>query len=229
MKCDEAKPTCERCEAANVECAGYEQKRQIRPRRSRHGPRTESGSPEEELGPMLGSAAKSTPESAPESSHHAGLAVPSYRDDGLPLVALPANPRADQRPVDQARNVLAYHQLLFRTLPLLFPPEHLPFWRDKLCEEAWSTEYAFLALIALGGMHRAALMISMPGEDDRDRGIDTKVIAVHVYTDALQALASNLASAKRAPIFLVAVLCIMAYFEVSLLGLCPPMLKSTFD
>ena len=33
VKCDERKPDCERCEAANVECAGYAEKRRVKIRR----------------------------------------------------------------------------------------------------------------------------------------------------------------------------------------------------
>jgi hypothetical protein len=63
-------------------------------------------------------------------------------------------------------------------------------------------------------MHRAALMISMLGENDQNRGLDTKVIAVQSYTQALQELSGCLDEAEKSLDILTAVLVLMAYFEV---------------
>lgn len=137
---------------------------------------------------------------------------PRFRADGLPLVALPSNPTPRQRPHARARDVLSYHQYLFRTLPLLFPAEHLSFWRDRLCEEAWETEYIFLTISALGGIHRAMLMMSTPSQNDMDRGLDTKIIAVQTYTEVIEQISER--EAENSLDLFVGTLVLLAYFEV---------------
>ncbi|KAH0524321.1 hypothetical protein TsFJ059_006850 [Trichoderma semiorbis] len=62
-------------------------------------------------------------------------------------------------------------------------------------------------------MHRAVLMMSMPGDNDQDRGLDTKVIAIQAYTFALQELSRNFEEAKKTQDILIATLILMAYFE----------------
>lgn len=64
-------------------------------------------------------------------------------------------------------------------------------------------------------MHRAVLMMSMPGESDQDRGLDTKVIAIQSYTHALQELNRDLEDAKKTQDVFIATLILMAYFEVT--------------
>ncbi|RFU80204.1 hypothetical protein TARUN_2014 [Trichoderma arundinaceum] len=214
VKCDERKPECERCEAGNIECAGYLPKKRVEVRDSqRRGHRRGTSS-------TVSNIAAVSPQSlSPETSSLLSLGdTVSYshqlfRNDGLPLVGLPSNPRPAQRPLAGAREVLAYHQFLFRTLPILFPAEHLWFWRDFLCEEAWGIEYLFMMLSSLGSMHRAILMMSMPGENDQDRGLDTKVIAIQSYTFTLQELSRCFEDAKKMQDILIATLILMAYFE----------------
>lgn len=58
-------------------------------------------------------------------------------------------------------------------------------------------------------------MIAMLGENDQNRGLDTKVIAVQAYTKALQELSGCLDEAEKSLDILTAVLVLMAYFEVS--------------
>ncbi|KAH6611287.1 hypothetical protein Trco_001307 [Trichoderma cornu-damae] len=238
VKCDERKPTRNRCTAANVECAGYAPKRRIdvrAPNRHRSASQSQQNSPAGEsamaddddvrserfqVSPQdppgsTPSGPASGPASAPSacSAPCAPFPRPQFRHDGLPLVGLPSNPRPSQQPCAASREVLAYHQFCFRTLPVLFPADHLPFWRDRLCDEAWCIEYAQRGILALGCMHRAALMISMLGENYRNRGMDTKVIAVQTYTQALQELSSRLDEAEKSLDVLSAVLVLMAYFE----------------
>ncbi|KAL6903195.1 hypothetical protein GGI43DRAFT_433266 [Trichoderma evansii] len=215
VKCDERKPECERCEAGNIECAGYLPKKQVEvresQRRGRRGRRGQSS--------VLGNIATPPQSISPDASSPSSTGeVANYphqlfRSDGLPLVGLPSNPRPSQRPLAGAREVLAYHQYLFRTLPILFPAEHLWFWRDRLCEEGWGIEYLYMMFSSLGSMHRAVLMMSMPGESDQDRGLDTKVIAIQSYTFALQELSRYLEDAKKTQEVFIATLILMAYFE----------------
>ncbi|KAH8669145.1 hypothetical protein BX600DRAFT_267535 [Xylariales sp. PMI_506] len=218
VKCDEKKPTCERCEAANITCAGYEQVRRVQVRRSRHhhsASQSHLVDPQHRVLPM-----------APTSTSHKALAdswetqkawvelpVHNSRPDGLPLVALPTNPREQCRPHDAARPILAYHQYLFRTVSLLFPEAHLYFWRDRLSEAAWELEYVFEAIIALGTVHRAVLLLSTPRDIDKHRGIDTQVIAAQAYVKAIQSLSASFQDAERSLDTLAAVLVLLAYFE----------------
>ncbi|KAJ9601879.1 hypothetical protein H2200_013628 [Cladophialophora chaetospira] len=209
---DEGKPTCERCNAANVECAGYEQRRQIEPQPSRTDNASTSATPRSAAVP--GVSASASPNYTIRHANSFATVYPKFRTDGLPLIALPTNPRSDQRPHARARDILAYQQYLFRTLPLLFPAEHLHFWRDRLCEEAWDIEYIFLTIAALGGVHRAVLMMSTPSKHDTSRGLDTKVIAVQTYTEALQRISElSLKTDDSLDVF-VAALVLLAYFEV---------------
>lgn len=157
VKCDEGKPTCERCNAANIECVGYEEKRHVETKR-----------------PPRSSTTKPLPDDQVDSSvtttspYSETLSSPHLRSDGLPLVALPSNPLPIQRPHTRARDILAYHQFLFRTLPLLFRPDELHFWRDRICQEAWENEFLYDTIMAVGGAHRAILMMSSMNEIDRE-------------------------------------------------------------
>lgn len=196
VKCDETTPECQRCIAANVECAGYEQRRRIN------------------LRPQLQQASSHSVPSPAGSASVPDPPSPSFRADGLPLVGFPRNPRPLQRPHTRARDVLAYHQFLFRTLPVLFPEDDLTFWRDELCEESWETEYIYDTIMALGGLHRGILLLSTSSENDRNRGLDTKVIALQSYTKALQELSEQLPEAEKSLDILVGVFVLLAYFEV---------------
>ncbi|KAH8813018.1 hypothetical protein F5884DRAFT_320710 [Xylogone sp. PMI_703] len=216
IKCDEGKPTCERCEAANIECLGYEEKRRIDvrqppPRRnnSNNGITTTNNHHENP------SPASSTSSTNGQGVNPNLIPVPRFRPDGLPLIAYPINPHPSQVPHARSRYLLAYHQYLFRTLSVLFCPEHWHFWRERVCEQAWETEsqYVFDAVMAVGGMHRAILMMSMHSDNDRNRGEDWQVIAVQSYTKALEELAEKLDEAKQSMDLLVGVLLLFAYFE----------------
>lgn len=240
VKCDERKPACNRCAIANVECAGYAPRRQIEVRAPSHRGASLSqqnspaddhdgiGDDEFRVSPQNLSSqslgAGSTPSGpgsgpasgpSPSTSAQPALPRPQFRVDGLPLVGLPSNPRMSYRPCAAAREVLSYHQYFFRTSLMLFPADRLPFWRDRLCVEAWVLEYAQRTILALGCMHRASLMNAMLGEHDLSRGLDTKVIAIQGYTKALQELSGCLDEAEKGLDILTAVLVLMAYFEVS--------------
>ncbi|KAK6815305.1 hypothetical protein RU639_008720 [Aspergillus parasiticus] len=197
VKCDERKPMCERCEFANVECAGYPEKRSLAVRQS-----------------MRRSTSTTTTASVSDPGHPRDATIrPQVRLDGLPLIALPNNPTSLQLPHARARDVLAFHQFLFRTMPMLFPPASLSFWRDYVCQEAWGIEYVFDAVVALGCMHRATLLLSQQTESDRDHGFDTKVIAVQMYSNALKGVSDSLACTQISMALLLAVLILFAYTE----------------
>jgi hypothetical protein len=232
VKCDEQSPQCRRCVAANVACAGYEQQRVVVPIRSQDRARRQRqmASRSSTLSSLRGPNLQRS--DTPILTHDNASGIPSssltlqsqnatqgpknivinYR---TPLVALPSAPRSNQSPSLGARHVLGYHQVLLRTIPLLFPLRHLQFWRDELLQEAWGCNYLYLTLVALGNSHRAALMAVADNQRDRASGIDMKITAVQLYTQALEELSKQLEEAKQTPVLLVATLCLMAYFEVS--------------
>lgn len=217
VKCDEQRPGCERCNAANITCAGYEKARHVEVRRprSRHTTAQPSVAAHSRAAIATPDLASPLLSAAPTNQKALSKAFPPrFREDGLPLVALPVNPHEDYRPHNGARPVLAYHQYLFRTLPLLFPRDHEHFWGDRLCDAAWEVEYVFDTITALGSMHRAALLLSTPREIDRHRGLDTQVMATQAYVKVLQRLAASLEEAEKSPDILVAVLILLTYFEV---------------
>lgn len=201
IKCDERKPTCERCETANVECTGYTEKRRVMVRRPNNSSAT---------------VTSASPSTEPE---HQCDATPylQLRTDGLPLIGIPNNPTSLQRPHARARDVLAYHQFIFRTMPIIFPEETLSYWRDYVCQEAWEVQYVYNAIVALGSMHRATLLLSTQINNDCHRGFDTKVIAIQAYANALQSVSDNLACNQISMALLLGVLILFAYVEVKAL------------
>jgi hypothetical protein len=139
---------------------------------------------------------------------------PKTREDGLPLMALPVNPNPFQRPHSRARDMLGYHQYLYRTSTVLFAPKSFHFWRDYLCEAAWETEWIFDAIVALGSMHRATLLFSKQDGSDRDRGLDTKIAAIQTYIRALEGVSREMNQSKNPTPLAVGVMILMAYIEV---------------
>lgn len=232
VKCDEQSPQCRRCVAANVACAGYEQQRIVVPVRSQDRARRQrqmasrSSTFNSLRGPALqrsrttvltNDGASDTPSSSLTLESQNATQGPKniVISNRTPLAALPSGPRSNQSPSLGARHVLGYHQVLLRTIPLLFHSRHLQFWRDELLQEAWGCDYLYLTLVALGNSHRAALMTVADNERDRSNGLDMKITAVQLYTQALEELSKRLEEAKQTPVLLVANLCLMAYLEVS--------------
>jgi hypothetical protein len=68
--------------------------------------------------------------------------------------------------------------------------------------------------MALGSIHRASLLLSQSSDNDRSRGLDTKVIALHAYTRAIQQVSDQLENESQPMDILIAVLLLLAYFEV---------------
>ena len=188
VKCDERKPTCLRCEVANVECDGYQSPRRVTSKT--HTSSDHQSTPQETA--------------SPQSSR-------SWSTNS-PLVAYPNNPSESQTPHQRAREVLAHQQYSFKTVTILFREDHLYFWRDHLLEVAWDTEFVYDAVVALGTMHRAVLLLSKP--EDRWRGLDTKVISFQAYGNALKRMSGQYETGQEAEI-VIAVLILLIYFEVS--------------
>lgn len=70
-------------------------------------------------------------------------------------------------------------------------------------------------MTSLGNLHQAVLMLSANEGITQTSGLDVKIHAVQAYTQALQELSSQIDEAIKTPDILVAVFCLMAYFEVS--------------
>jgi hypothetical protein len=194
VKCDERKPTCERCQVANVYCEGYDSQRRL----------------ESRTRPLAVDSSQSQPSPSSSNSHHP---LVSHRVDGVPIVGWSANPTGAERPPHpRARDVLAHHQYTFRTAPMLFREDHLYFWQGRILETAWTYEYVYDVVLALGTIHRSSLFLALPHE--RWKGLDTKVIALQMYGNALQQLSEEFRNGKRCFDIQVAVLLLLVYFEV---------------
>lgn len=190
VKCDERKPTCQRCEAANIECSGYQIPRKI---------------------PLKRRATND--EANGQKAVNSTSTLPGNPLGGSPLVAYPNNPNDSQRPHLRAREVLAHHQYSYKTAALLFREDHLYFWRDQVLEAAWDTEFVYDAVVALGTMHRAVLLLSKP--NDKWRGLDTKVIAFQAYGNALRQISGLYGKYNSQYLeMMIAVLLLLTYFEV---------------
>lgn len=195
VKCDEAKPECQRCSAANVECRGYQHKRLLGSNATQ---------------PAHADIIQDTVSSLRAKDDHFQTLSQSL---SLRLIGLPSNPRSSQRPHAASRSILAYHQYIFRTVYIVFPPQHLWFWRDWLCEEAWESQITFDAIVALGTLHRASLLMFNADENSKIRSLDTCVIAEQFYLNVLQELRllddpSSLNEAQ------IAAALLLAYYEV---------------
>lgn len=195
VKCDERKPLCQRCQAANLVCNGYESKRYVAPK-----PRPKFSS--------SGQDSQKAPTTIPDLASE-------YPSLLLPLVALPNNPRESQRPHSRARDVLAHHQYNFRTVSMLFREDHLYFWRDHILEAAWEIEYVWDAVISIGTIHRSVLLLAQP--HDQWRGYDVKVVGLAYYGNALRRVSGEVGAQNDIPReLLIAVLLLLTYFEVGL-------------
>jgi hypothetical protein len=95
---------------------------------------------------------------------------------------------------------------------MLFREEHLFFWRGRVLDAAWAYEYVYDVIVALGTVHRSALFLALPYE--KWKGLDTKVIALQMYGNALQQLSGEFSIGKRCMDLQVGVLLLLVYFEV---------------
>ncbi|KAJ5259628.1 hypothetical protein N7478_012609 [Penicillium angulare] len=204
VKCDERKPECERCEKANVECAGYAEKRQLK---VRYPGQSTASTENENRGGEARERAPSQPLQVPQC-----VPLKTF-EENLHLVPFPINSNQVHRPHSRARDLLGYNQYVSRTLSILFSPKALHFWKDFLCQAAWEQEWAFDTIVALGSMHRAALLLSQEGGNCREYGLDTKIAAIQTYIRALEGLSLDLRGRNSPTPLAVGVLVLMAYIE----------------
>jgi hypothetical protein len=191
IKCDEKKPYCERCKSAHIICDGYQSPRQLVPS---HQSTNQCNDLENQPG-------FPTPSTITISKVEA------------PLFAYPNSPGTLQRLHPRAREILGHQQYSSRTAKLLFRHDHLYFWRDYLLGIAWDTEYVFDAVIALGTIHRAVIMLS--DSKDKWRGLDNKVAAFQIYATALNKISEQCREIGGIPSeMMIAVLLLLTYFEV---------------
>jgi hypothetical protein len=187
VKCDERRPSCQRCEAANISCDGYERPRKLAP-------------------PGQSKAKSNFVESEPSRSI-LPVAVPLITPTINSLTAYP-------KPHQRARDILGYQQYSSHTVELLFRHEHLSFWRDHLLGAALETEYIFDTVIALGIMHSAVVISCEP--DSKSHAVDSRVAAFQKYANALKVVSETCRKCHGQPTeTLVAVLLLLTYFEVS--------------
>lgn len=185
VKCDERKPTCQRCRGANIYCGGYEKPRHL----------------------------DSKIQSPVADSRGLPAVLTRHRPDGLPLVGYPDNPTgATGLPHKRARDVLAHHQFTFRTAGLLFKEKNLHFWRNHILQAAWDCELMYDAVIALGSIHQASLYLSRPLE--RAKGLELKVLALQVYGDALWRASLQCPKSSLPEDIVISFPLLLVYFEV---------------
>lgn len=193
VKCDERKPSCQRCEVANISCDGYLAPRRVNPPRYL-----------KDRGHNVETSVGHTPSHATTSGDSTTESL---------LVAYPQNPAPSQRPHQRAREILGHQQYASRSAQLLFRHDHLHFWRDHVLGMAWDTECIFDAVISLGLMHRAVIMLSNP--DDKWRGLDNKVVAFQSYAKALSKLSEACTEANGRPSeIIITTLLLLTWFEV---------------
>jgi hypothetical protein len=194
VKCDERKPTCHRCEAANISCDGYQLPRRIAP-----------------TGHVNVQPSSAESESSAYTSPATSVSTPNTES---PLHAHFNNFKPSKRPHQRARDVIGHQQYSSRTVELLFRHNHLHFWRDSMLETAMDTEYVFDAVIALGIMHSAVVMSCEP--NSKRRALDSKVAAFQKYADALKGLSETCRERDgQATETIIAVLLLLTYFEAS--------------
>jgi hypothetical protein len=125
-----------------------------------------------------------------------------------------------QTPHRRAQEALAYQQYTVKTAKLLFHHSHLEYWNGFILAKAWEFQYIFDAVIALGAMHRAVLLL---GENNtRTLGVETQIFAFEAYGKALNhvhQICTDEMDLDRE--MLVVTLILFTYFEVSLLHKSP--------
>ena len=206
VKCDERKPTCERCEKANIVCNGYEAPKIVPlKRQALHttSPTTESKS-SDGFNPEVAVWNLSIDKTSSEKALVSNLG----EDDLLPTQHLPS-----QSPHRRAQEALAYQQYANKTAKLLFHEGHLDYWKGFILARAWELEFVFDAVVALGSMHRAVLLLSE--SNTRALVVDTQILAFEAYGNALKEVHQICADdGNLNHEVLIATLILFTYFEV---------------
>lgn len=231
VKCDERRPNCERCQKANVLCAGYETPRALPLKRS---------APSEEPAALERSTSVTSSQHSQYGTNVQKLEKLDVEmrdlDISPSLLSIPTS--TGRRTSDQfaarevseqeiisdsiaqplhrrALDALGYQQYTTETVKLLFHPDHQDFWNGTVLTIAWGTEYVFDAVVTLGAIHRALLFLSR--EKTRQLGAQMQIMAFEAYGVALAQLQKiceeDLVCVARS--LRIGVLMLLTYFEVS--------------
>lgn len=130
VKCDEIKPVCKRCIAADVICDGYPKQKNVP---SRTEPTPITGTSQERLPVEL--AFQVSPSPAPS----------------LLAISQPENDRV---------SLGFYHHFITSTIPRLFEGDHCEFWLHHVTSKAWHDRLVLDAILAVGAAHQSCLMSS---------------------------------------------------------------------
>ncbi|KAG8533072.1 uncharacterized protein KY384_001855 [Bacidia gigantensis] len=170
VKCDEAKPVCNRCQTANLVCDGYREKRRV------VSPGPSSAAPFPSV--ALTQAAYVTTSAAPR--------IFSY--EGVPGV--PATPSVFPHTSNRADHLCAYHQFVTSTVYQLFRKDQLYFWRDRIARMSWHIDLVYESIQAIGAIHLAH---SIPHSGIMQAEVQRlKVIGLRAYNNAVHQLTIEL-------------------------------------
>lgn len=191
VKCDERRPICEKCHAANVACSGFQPPR---------GLPAQTKPAAEELGPK-----KEVPQVQLPTTNSDVKISPLYGYFGSLLAAT--------KPHRRAFEVLGHQQYVLKTAKLLFSSHQLSFWQGYLVEVAWTAEHVYDAIVSLGVMHQAALLLSDPKQ--RVLGVNSKIAAFQLYASALNSMTDYYGRNAGPSETSIAALLLLGFFEVS--------------
>lgn len=194
VKCDEAKPRCRRCLAANVHCEGYQMARNVF---SRAGSRQYHCS---------GAITADNPTSIPNRTDLI------RSDQALTLVSISPGPTLIPY------NLECYHHFITIAVARLFRKDHMLFWRDQVAQWAWSLDFVHEAVLSLGAVHRSYMLLSCHGAASKAHEAKRlRDLGNQCYSKALPSIAKHLVNIKNEKLsaMLVAVV-LLIYFEVRL-------------
>lgn len=186
VKCDEARPICNRCRNANFQCEGYTAPQRLS---NTSSPSISMYSKYSSASPSSKSSSASPPDtnSFPEIS----LRHKDWRREQLPL----------------------YHHFVTTTVVRLFRNDHVGFWRDEVVQMSHGIDLVYEALLAIGAMHRSSLIACQAGNGPESMRF--KLLGFRSYGEVIRLLPSHLARNTMPDIFAsLVVLMLLAYFEV---------------
>ena len=185
VKCDEAKPFCARCKAANFVCAGYE------PQRQPDEPNRQAVVSRPALLAASTSKSRNSPSQVKTSFPELSWTQTSFRQEQLP----------------------PYHHFVTTTVNRLFRNDHVSFWRDDVAQMSFGLDLVHEALLAIGAMHRASLIQCQAG--CAQEAARFKVIGFRAYGTTLRLLPEYFSKdTAKDTLAVLIVLVLLAYFEV---------------